>query len=78
MDEIIYYEDLNRSSIQEFFSGANVLVTGGTGFLGKVLTEKLLRSCPDIGAIYLLVRPKKGKDIQQRVDQLFDGAVSTL
>lgn len=76
MDEKISYEHVNRSPIQNFYSGANVLITGGTGFLGKVLMEKLLRSCPDIGSIYLLVRPKKGKDIQERVDQLFDGVVS--
>lgn len=76
MDEMISYEHMNRSPIQNFYSGANVLITGGTGFLGKVLMEKLLRSCPDIGSIYLLVRPKKGKDIQERVDQLFDGVVS--
>jgi long-chain acyl-CoA synthetase len=47
------------SQIQEFFSGKSVLVTGATGFLGKAIVEKALRSLPDIGRIYLLIRPKE-------------------
>lgn len=29
--------------IAETFAGVNLFVTGGTGFMGKVLVEKLLR-----------------------------------
>jgi nucleoside-diphosphate-sugar epimerase len=36
--------------------GKNVLLTGGTGFLGKVVVERLLRCAPEIGCIYLLIR----------------------
>lgn len=32
-----------KSEIAEFFEGCNVLVTGGSGFVGKLLVEKLLR-----------------------------------
>lgn len=38
-----------------------------SGFIGKVLIEKLLRSCSDLKCIYVLMRPKKGKTIQQRL-----------
>jgi hypothetical protein len=48
--------------IREFFSGKNVLVTGATGFCGKVLVEKLLRSCEDIGKVYVLIRKKKNSE----------------
>lgn len=45
--------------VSEFYCGKNILVTGATGFCGKVLVEKLLRSCGSAGKIYILVRPKK-------------------
>ena len=47
------------SEIAKFFVGKNVLVTGTTGFVGKVLVEKLLRSCGSINNIYCLVRSKR-------------------
>ncbi|XP_063392484.1 fatty acyl-CoA reductase 1-like isoform X2 [Cydia fagiglandana] len=36
--------------------------------MGKVLVEKLLRKCPDIKQILLLVRQKKGKTPRQRME----------
>ncbi|XP_058053368.1 putative fatty acyl-CoA reductase CG5065 [Anopheles bellator] len=57
-------------SVPEFYSNVDVFVTGGTGFLGKVLIEKLLRSCPDIGRIFVLMRNKRGKSIEERVAEL--------
>jgi long-chain acyl-CoA synthetase len=47
------------SNIQEFFTGKTVLVTGATGFLGKALLEKILRSLPGVRRLYLLVRGKE-------------------
>ncbi|CAH0382773.1 unnamed protein product [Bemisia tabaci] len=61
---------MGRSEIQEFYAGKSVLVTGASGFMGKVLLEKLLRSCGDIASIYILLRPKRGKPIESRVDEL--------
>jgi long-chain acyl-CoA synthetase len=46
-------------TIREYFAGKTVLVTGATGFLGKAIVEKILRSLPDLGRIYLLIRPKE-------------------
>lgn len=43
--------------------------------MGKVLIDKLLRTCPGIENIYLLIRKKKGKDIHTRIEELFDDAV---
>ncbi|XP_014601322.1 PREDICTED: putative fatty acyl-CoA reductase CG5065 [Polistes canadensis] len=73
-------ESSNRSDkkltpIQEFYDGQNIFITGGTGFMGKLLIEKLLRSCPTIKCIYILIRPKKGKDVFQRQNELFEDTV---
>lgn len=76
--EHISSENLNLTAIQEFYAGQNIFITGGTGFMGKLLIEKLLRSCPGIGFLYLLVRPKKGKDVHERIEELFDDAVKTI
>lgn len=63
------------SPISDFFRGRHVLITGGTGFMGKVLVEKLLHSCPNIACIYLLIRPKQGHDVKSRLDQLLNAAI---
>lgn len=62
--------------IAETFTGRKILVTGGTGFLGKVLIEKFLRCLPKIAQIYMLMRPKKGKDPKQRLLEILDSPVS--
>lgn len=74
--EILSEADVQRTPVQEFYKNENILITGGTGFLGKMLIEKLLRSCNDINAIYLLIRAKKGKNMHCRVEELFDDPVS--
>uniref|UniRef100_A0A8C1J0I1 Fatty acyl-CoA reductase n=1 Tax=Cyprinus carpio TaxID=7962 RepID=A0A8C1J0I1_CYPCA len=58
------------TSISEWYAGKNVLITGATGFMGKVLMEKLLRSCPDVNALYILVRPKAGQSMSERVQDM--------
>ncbi|XP_034827517.1 fatty acyl-CoA reductase wat-like [Maniola hyperantus] len=65
-------DKMKESQIQKLFNGSSVLLTGGTGFLGKLLVEKLLRSCPDIKKLYLLARPKKNKEIIKRLQEQFD------
>jgi fatty acyl-CoA reductase len=57
-------------SIAEFYNDKSVFVTGGMGFVGKVLVEKLLRSCPGIENIYMLCRSKKGKNINERLEEI--------
>ncbi|XP_069698281.1 putative fatty acyl-CoA reductase CG5065 isoform X3 [Periplaneta americana] len=66
---------MERTPIQEFYKERSLLITGATGFCGKSLLEKLLRSCPDVGNIFLLMRPKKGQDVTRRLAKLFDDPV---
>ena len=65
-------------SIQEFYAGRSIFITGATGFMGKVLVEKLLRSCPEIGRLYLLIRPTSDKDACFRLKELLKCEVRIL
>ncbi len=47
-------------------AGKKLVVVGGTGFLGKVWVSMLLHRFPDIGHLYLLVRPKAGQTAEER------------
>ncbi|CAN6926376.1 unnamed protein product [Brassica oleracea] len=44
--------------IVSYLQGKTFLITGSTGFLAKVLIEKVLRMAPDVGKIYLLIKAK--------------------
>lgn len=68
---------MDTAGITETFRDGTVLVTGSTGFLGKLLTEKLLRSC-FVNTIAILVRSKKGFNPNQRVADIYKQAVSTF
>src|SRR5471030_1622992 len=48
-------------NVHAALSGKRVLITGSTGFLAKVVLEKLIRSVPDIGRIVLVIRGGRGK-----------------
>jgi len=66
------------TSITEFYKGKQLLITGATGFMGKVLVEKLLRECSDLESIYMLVRPKRGKDPQDRLNEFIQQPIFDL
>ena len=55
----VHHADTSSSKVLGQLRGKRVLITGTTGFLGKVVLEKLIRAVPDIGAIYLLIRGNK-------------------
>ncbi len=46
--------------------GARLVVVGGTGFLGKVWVGMLLHRFPEIGHLYLVVRPKADQSADER------------
>ncbi|HSK98977.1 MAG TPA: HAD-IB family hydrolase [Rubrobacteraceae bacterium] len=52
--------------LREAYRDKSILLTGGTGFLGTALVEKILYSLPEIGRLYLLIRAsrEKGADVR--------------
>lgn len=98
--DLFNHSDMSASTetscIAEYFQRKSVFITGATGFIGKQLVEKLVRSCPgkvyrtnliileinirnlDIDHIYLLVRPKRGHHVNDRVKELLASPVSYL
>lgn len=65
-----------KSRISEFYAHRSVLITGATGFIGKVLIWKLLYSCSLIEKIYILIRSKHNIDISIRRKELLACPVS--
>jgi fatty acyl-CoA reductase len=55
--------------LNEAYRGKSLLLTGGTGFLGMALVEKLLRSVPELGRLYLIVRASSGKSARERFEK---------
>lgn len=71
-------DENGTSLIANWFRNQVVFVTGSTGFMGKVLVEKLLRDCPGIEKCYLLMRTKRGIEPEQRRDDYVNHMVSAL
>jgi fatty acyl-CoA reductase len=65
-------------SLKEFYEDSEIFITGGSGYIGKVLIEKLLRSCTRVKKIYLLIRPRKGKNVDDRLQDIWDSMVRLL
>lgn len=63
-------------SISDFYAEKTIFITGATGFLGKIVIEKLLRDCPLVKKIFLLTRSRRGVNPQQRIDNILDSGVS--
>ncbi|XP_025837497.1 putative fatty acyl-CoA reductase CG5065 [Agrilus planipennis] len=68
-------KDVSMNNIAEFYKDTTIFITGGTGFVGKALLEKLLRTCYQLDKVYLLVRPKKGNQGDQRLKELIANPV---
>lgn len=52
-------------SVKSEYAGKHILLTGGTGFVGKVWLVMALTRLPDIGRIYVLMRGK-GRSVKDR------------
>jgi HAD superfamily hydrolase (TIGR01490 family) len=55
--------------IAEALKGKTILVTGSTGFLGKSIVEKCLRSIPEVGRINLAIRSSARRPASDRLER---------
>jgi fatty acyl-CoA reductase len=49
--------------IKNFYKGKTIFLTGTTGFVGKVVLEKIMRQT-EYKKLYLMVRSKKNQSVQ--------------
>lgn len=63
--------DTRSNKVLEFYRGSTILLIGGTGFVGKGLLEKVLRSL-DVKKVYLLIRSKGGVGVEDRLEKLLE------
>lgn len=59
---------MEETRIPGYFKNKGILITGSTGFLGKILVEKILRVQPDVKRIYLPVRAPDAASAKKRVE----------
>ncbi|XP_072948454.1 fatty acyl-CoA reductase wat-like [Epargyreus clarus] len=57
------------SDVAKLYDDATIFITGGSGFLGKQLIEKLIRSC-NVRKLYVLLRPKKEYSSEMRLNDI--------
>lgn len=60
--------------ILDFYENSTILVTGGTGFVGKVLINKLLTSMK-VKKIFMLIRVKDNLNAKERLQNFFKESV---
>ncbi|KAK9288642.1 hypothetical protein L1049_017102 [Liquidambar formosana] len=51
-------ESSSGIGVVKFHQGRSYFITGATGFVAKVLIEKLLRTVPNVGKIFVLIKAK--------------------
>lgn len=62
-------------NLKGFYENKAIFITGTTGFVGKVVLEKIMRSLPNYKAIYIMVRSKKGMSNHERLQEIFKSEI---
>lgn len=61
-------------SIRKSFAGKHVLLTGASGFVGKVWLTMMLDLVPEVGSIRVLLRRKALMSAQERFEKMVNGS----
>jgi alcohol-forming fatty acyl-CoA reductase len=74
---IVYFDEKRhpeRFSVRKALGGKRVMLIGVTGFIGKVWLANTLMDLPEIGKLYLLIRPQKSSPAQERFEKMIEGS----
>lgn len=55
--------------IHKFYEGKTIFLSGATGFVGKVVLEKFIRTLPNFKKLFVMVRSKKNMTVQDRLER---------
>jgi alcohol-forming fatty acyl-CoA reductase len=66
------HRSLEPISVRESLRGKTILFIGATGFIGKVWLANLLGDLPEIGKVYLLIRPQRSRTALERLQRLVE------
>lgn len=61
--------------IKDYYKNKTIFITGTTGFVGKVVLEKIMRTLVDFKKIFIMVRQKKGMTDLQRLEEIFQSEI---
>ena len=61
-------------SIQQTYAGKHILLTGASGFLGKVWLTMLLDRIPNVGKVYVLLRKKGLSPASDRFEKMVNSS----
>jgi len=74
---MVYFDEKRhpeRFSVRKALGGKRVMLIGVTGFIGKVWLANTLMDLPEIGKLYLLIRPQKSSPAQERFEKMIEGS----
>ncbi len=61
---------IERLSVRESLAGKRILLTGFTGFIGKVWLAKILEEVPEVAKVYLLIRRQRSTTARRRFEKI--------
>lgn len=64
----------DMSLIQQFLAGRSFIVTGFTGFIGKLLVAKILNSA-DVERVYVIMRKGSYANVEDRLAHILESKV---
>lgn len=64
-----------KGSIGDHFKDQTIFITGGNGFIGKVLIEKLLHDCAGVKRIFVLLRSRDNEECMKKFNSMLKSPV---